>query len=151
MDGRLRPDVELLHRLTRRQLDALRAVEGEETEGRGAPLYRIAHRLGVSAPAALEHLGPLEALGLIERRRGKSRLTLRGRSCLVEYGRHHRVAERLFGRLGFSPEAACGAAREVDLALSHRTVERLCAAEGHPSVCPHGEAIPPCGSRRGGA
>ncbi len=141
--------MELLQRLTRRQLDALRAVEAEETPTRGAALNGVARRLGVSAPAALEHLGPLERLGLIERRRGKSRVSPRGRGCLTEYGRHHRVAERLFGRFGFSADAACGAAREVDLALSHRTVERLCAAEGHPAVCPHGESIPPCGPRRG--
>ncbi|EQD78371.1 hypothetical protein B1B_00759, partial [mine drainage metagenome] len=31
----------------------------------------------------------------------------------------------------------CSAAREIDLALTHRTVERLCRAEGHPPACPH--------------
>jgi Mn-dependent DtxR family transcriptional regulator len=39
----------------------------------------------------------------------------------------------------------------VDLALSHATVERVCKAEGHPSVCPPGEPISPCTDKKAGA
>ena len=136
--------METLERLTRRQVDVLRAIGPRETPGGGVSLKAIAATLGVRPPSALGHVTPLEQLGLIERYRGKSRLTARGRATLVEYERHHRVAETLFGRLGLSPDATCRAAREVDLSLSHRTVERVCAAEGHPSVCPHGEPIANC-------
>lgn len=136
--------METLERLTRRQLETMQAVLHLETEGRGAALNSIASSLQVSAPSALEHLTQLERLELVARHRGKTRLTPRGRTTLQEYHRHHRIAESLFGRLGLSPEDTCKAAYEVDLALSHRTVERLCVAAGHPSNCPHGEPIAPC-------
>jgi DtxR family transcriptional regulator, Mn-dependent transcriptional regulator len=136
--------METLERLTRRQVDALQAVRAGESRDRGASLNGIAGHLRLRPPTALGHLTQLEELGLIARHRGKSRLTDRGRKTLHEYDRHHRIAEGLFDQLGLSAEDTCKAAREVDLALSHRTVERLCEAEGHPTRCPHGEAIPPC-------
>ena len=136
--------METLQQLTHRQVEALRVIGSRQGDARGASLKVVASGLRVRPPSALAHLGPLEELGLITRYRGKSRLTRRGFACLEEYQRHHRVAESLFSRAGLSAEATCRAAREVDLALSHRTVESICAAEGHPSVCPHGARIPPC-------
>jgi len=136
--------VETLQRLTHRQVEALRVIATRQGDARGASLKDIAVGLRVRPPSALAHLGPLEELGLISRFRGKSRLTNRGSQCLEEYHRHHRVAESLFSRAGLSADATCVAAREVDLALSHRTVEKICVAEGHPAVCPHGEPIAPC-------
>lgn len=141
--------METLERLTRRQVDVLRAIGPRETPERGVSLKSIAALLKVRPPSALEHVTPLEQLGLVERHRGKSRLTTRGRATLLEYERHHRVAETLFGHLGLSPEATCEAAREVDLSISHKTVEKVCAAEGHPTICPHGEPIGACSTRKG--
>jgi DtxR family transcriptional regulator, Mn-dependent transcriptional regulator len=143
--------METLERLTRRQVDVLRTVGPRETTERGVSLKAIAASLGVRSPSALGYITPLEELGLVERYRGKTRLTARGRATLVEYERHHRVAETLFGQLGLSPEATCQAAREVDLSLSHQTVEEVCAAEGHPSVCPHGEPISACSTGKEGS
>jgi DtxR family transcriptional regulator, Mn-dependent transcriptional regulator len=140
--------VEALQKLTRRQLEALQVVGTRETRERGVPLKSIAASMRLTAPSALGHVTPLEHLGLVTRYRGKSRLSERGRRTLLEYQRHHRVAETLFSQLGLSPEATCQAAREVDLSLSHKTVERVCAAEGHPEVCPHGEPIEPCSGRK---
>ena len=140
--------METLQRLSRRQVDALRTVAAVETSARGAPLKLISAALRVRPPSALEHVTQLERLGLVTRHRGKSRVTARGRQTLQEYERHHRIAESLFRQLGLSPEQTCVAAREVDLALSHGTVEQLCLAERHPSVCPHGQPIPPCSSDR---
>jgi DtxR family transcriptional regulator, Mn-dependent transcriptional regulator len=142
--------MEPLQQLTRRQVDALRAIGIQETGERGVSLKVTADSLHVSPPSALGHLTPLEEMGLISRHRGKSRLTPRGRETLVEYQRHHRVAESLFSKLGLAPEETCEAAREVDLAISHRTVEQLCAAEGHPALCPHGQPISPCSDKKGG-
>lgn len=139
--------METLQRLTRRQVETLEIIAVVETPMQGVPLKSVASALKVRPPSALSHLTPLEALGLIARRRGKSRLTPRGRSTLVEYRRHHRVAEHLFARVGFSPEETCRAAREIDLALGHNTVDRLCRSEGHPPTCPHGQPIVPCQGR----
>jgi Mn-dependent DtxR family transcriptional regulator len=138
--------METLQQLTHRQVEALRVIGSRERDARGVSLKEIAAGLRVQPPSALAHLGPLEELGLISRFRGKSRLTRRGSTVLEEYRRHHRVAESLFSRAGLSADATCRAAREVDLVLSHRTVESICAAEGHPSVCPHGARISPCSS-----
>ena len=113
--------METLQRLTRRQVDALRAIGSRETPEHGVSLKVTADFLKVTPPSALGHLTPLEEMGLISRYRGKSRLTPRGRSTLVEYQRHHRVAESLFGQLGLAPQDTCEAAREVDLAISHHT------------------------------
>ncbi|MGP8078042.1 MAG: metal-dependent transcriptional regulator [Thermoplasmata archaeon] len=136
--------MEMLERLSRRQVETLMAVRRGETPERGTSLNLIAQELRVRPPSALDHLTTLEKLNLVTRHRGKSRLTARGEGCLLEYQRHHRVAENLFERLGLSVADTHVAALEVDLALSHRTVNRLCEAEGHPSQCPHGEPILPC-------
>ncbi len=136
--------METLQRLTRRQIEALQVIRATETPTRGASLKQIASSLKLSAPSALGHLTPLERLNLIERYRGKSRVTLKGERTLEEYRRHHRVAETLFGRLGLPPEESCSAAREIDLAISHRTVEEVCRAQKHPTACPHGAPIAPC-------
>jgi DtxR family Mn-dependent transcriptional regulator len=143
--------MELLERLNRRQLEALTAVRKGQTEEKGASLNSIARTLRIRPPSALGRLTTLERLNLITRYRGKSRLTSRGEACLSEYRRHHRVAESLFQRVGLSLEATHNAALEIDLALSHRTIDRLCEAEGHPKECPHGEPIDPCGGSASGA
>jgi len=142
--------MEILQRLTRRQVDALRAIGSHETPERGVSLKMTAASLKVSPPSALGHLTSLEETGLIVRHRGKSRLTTKGRSTLVEYQRHHRVAESLFGSLGIPASETCAAAREIDLAISHRTVEEVCAAQQHPAACPHGAPIAPCHSATAG-
>ena len=141
--------MEVLQRITRRQLETLQAISRRDAGTRGVALNDIAAALRVRPPSALAHLGPLEEFGLVQRYRGKTRVTARGQGCLEEYRRHHRVAESLFSRAGLSPESTCVAAREVDMALSHRTVEEICRSEGHPSLCPHGEPIPPCAGARG--
>ncbi|MGI0131775.1 MAG: metal-dependent transcriptional regulator [Thermoplasmata archaeon] len=142
--------MELLEHLTRRQVETLLAVRRGEGEEKGTSLNSVAHELRVRPPSALDHLTTLEGLNLVTRYRGKSRLTARGETCLLEYQRHHRVAESLFGRLGLSVTDTHSAALEIDLALSHRTVNRLCEAEGHPTECPHGEPIAPCRPGRTG-
>jgi DtxR family transcriptional regulator, Mn-dependent transcriptional regulator len=142
--------METLQRLTRRQVDALQAIRAKETPDRGVPLKIIASTLKLSSPSALGHLTPLEEYGLVSRHRGKSRLTDRGHRTLEEYQRHHRVAETIFGSLGLPPSESCASAREIDLAISHRTVEEVCRAQAHPTSCPHGEPITACSSERGG-
>lgn len=139
--------MERLQQLSRRQLDALRSIGRAEGGGAGVPLKLVAASLRVRPPSALEHLTALESFGLVARHRGKTRLTAQGRGTLLEYQRHHRLAESLFHGLGLPREQVCAAASEIDLAISHRTVERLCAAAGHPTVCPHGEPIAPCTAR----
>ena len=133
--------MESLEKLTRRQVESLQVIRAQETPDRGVSLKLIASSLRLTPASALGHLTPLETLGLIERYRGKSRLTVKGRNTLAEYDRHHRIVETLFGSLGLPPKEVCAAAREIDLAISHRTVEEVCRAQHHPAACPHGEPI----------
>ena len=133
--------MEALQKLTRRQIEALLAIRARESSDRGVPLKQIATSMRMSPPSALDHVTALEDLELIQRYRGKSRLTVKGHRTVEEYQRHHRVAETLFGHLGLSAQESCDAAREIDLAISHRTVEEVCKAEQHPAVCPHGAPI----------
>ena len=139
--------MEILERLSRRQLEALIAVRRGQTREKGSSLNFVARELRVRPPSALARLTTLEQLNLVARHRGKSRLTPKGEACVAEYQRHHRVAEHLFQRLGLPLEATHAAALEVDLALSHRTVQEICGAGGHPKVCPHGQPISPCSPR----
>ena len=48
------------------------------------------------------------------------------------------------GRVGLGPDETCAAAHEIDLAISHRTVDEICRAQQHPAECPHGAPILPC-------
>jgi Mn-dependent DtxR family transcriptional regulator len=139
--------METLQKLTRRQLETLQAISARESPRKGVALKEIAASLRMTAPSALGHVTPLEEMHLVERYRGKSRLTEKGRGTLDEYRRHHRVAETLFGKLGLPPSETCAAAHEIDLAISHRTVEEVCRAQQHPAACPHGEPIGPCHAR----
>ena len=84
--------MEPLQRLTRRQVDAMRAIQRQETTSTGVSLNAIAAALEVTAPSALAHLTAAEELGLVVRHRGKSRLSAKGRATLREYQRHHRIA-----------------------------------------------------------
>lgn len=136
--------MEVLQRLTRARLEALRRVATLGTSPRGVPLQVLARSLRMTPPSALGHLTVLEELGLVERYRGKTRITPKGSDAIREYVRHHRVAEALFAQAGLSADDSCRAAREVDLALSHTMVAKVCASERHPEVCPHGDPIDPC-------
>ena len=144
----LAPAMEALARLHRRQVEALRAIATRSLLPAGVPLSVVARSLRISPPSALGHLRILESMRLVMRRGGKTRLTPRGWITLREYERHHRLAESLFASLGWKARDACRAAREIDLALTHTTVERLCDTQGHPRRCPHGRPISPCIPRR---
>jgi Mn-dependent transcriptional regulator len=136
--------VEVLQRLTRRQLEVLQLVETLPATRKGVSLEDIANSLSIKPPSALEHVRTLQFLGLVKRVSGKTRITVRGRACLDDYQRHHRIVENIFYRMKLPADEACRAAREIDMALSHDIVERLCSIQGHPKECPHGKPIPPC-------
>lgn len=136
--------MEVLHRLTRKQLTVLEKISIYRETDNGVSLKMLAASLRIQPPSALFHVRALQNEGLVGRRAGKTWITKKGVNCISEYRRHHRIAELMFTKLSFAPEDACRAALEIDLALTHATVEKVCSAEGHPSSCPHGEPIGPC-------
>lgn len=140
--------METLQRLTRRQLEVLQLVERLPATRKGVSLEDIAASLFIKPPSALEHVRALQYMGLVRRVSGKTRITARGRLCLNDYERHHRIAESVFYKMKLPVDEACRAAKEIDMALSHDIVERLCSIQGHPKACPHGKPIPPCSEDR---
>ena len=136
--------MEVLQKITRKQLVVLQLVHDMPDSPKGISLKSIASRLKIRPPSALELIKTLESLGLVSRKSGKTRLSRSGIRCLEEYNRHHRIAEILFSHY-LGPEESHLAANAVDLSISHEVVDKICAAEGHPKVCPHGNQIPECG------
>lgn len=141
--------MEVLQRLTRKQVTVLEKISHYQGSDSGVPLKTLAESMKIRPPSALIHVRVLQNEGLVGRRAGKTWITRKGVSCISEYRRHHRIAEMMFTNLSFAPEDACRAALEIDLALTHATVEKVCGAEGHPSACPHGEPIAPCSKSSG--
>ncbi len=140
--------MEVLQRISRRQLLALRLIEKWQSSKGAMPLKDIAMSMGIKPPSALEILRPLESLGLIERISGKSKLSKAGEDCLIEYRRRHRLVEILLASVldeGKIHEAAI----EIDMSVSKKTADSVCVAMGHPDTCPHGEDIAPCDDNLG--
>ncbi len=135
--------MEILQKLTRKQLTTLQIIDKNSSSTNGVSLKDIASELGVKPPSALELVRVLEDFNLVERTSRKRKLSESGRKCIEEYNRHHRVTEVLFAKL-LDSDSSHKAAREVDMWISHETVDKLCAAEGHPKECPHGHPIMPC-------
>lgn len=140
--------MEILQKLTRRQLDVLQLIRDLPAAKKGVKLEDIALSLGVKPPTALQHLKVLQYLGLVKRASGKTKITKRGEACLDEYQRHHRIVENMFFNFRFTPDRACQAAKQIDLILSHDMIEELCTAQGHPKECPHGQPIAACSGEK---
>lgn len=137
--------MEDLQKLTKKQLTTLQVINDKSDSSKGVSLKTIASELSIKPPSALELVRALETLGLVKRTSGKTRLSGSGKKCLEEYNRHHRIAEILFSHF-LSPEECHKAANEIDLSISHEVVDMICAAEGHPRTCPHGNPIKTCDS-----
>lgn len=140
--------MEDLQKLTKKQLTTLQVINDNSDSTKGVSLKKIASELNIKPPSALELVRALEALDLVERTSGKTRLSESGMKCLEEYNRHHRIAEILFSHF-LSPEECHKAANEIDLSISHEVIDMICAAEGHPRTCPHGNPITTCESEEG--
>lgn len=114
------------------------------SEGEKAVAARVAERLHISAPSVSEMLRRLADDGLIERRKDRGlALTSEGVRAAAEMIRRHRLAERLLtDLLGMAPGETHEEAHRLEHALSPAVTERLAAALGHPTHCPHGHPIP---------
>jgi DtxR family Mn-dependent transcriptional regulator len=117
--------------------------------GSGGPVIgaRLARHLGVSPPAVTEALQRLGRAGYLRLGPGKQIvLTPRGRTLAEMMARRHRLLERwLTDVLGLDWIEAHEEAHRLEHALSPRVEDRLAAALGMPSTCPHGNPIPGMG------
>src|SRR3954454_19393208 len=103
----------------------------------------IARALQVSAPTVHEMVGRLERDGFIERSADKSlAFTTDGREHAESVVRRHRLVERfLTDVLGIPWDEVHEEAERMEHAMSPRLEERMRAAIGDATTCPHGHPI----------
>jgi DtxR family Mn-dependent transcriptional regulator len=117
--------------------------DGQQTIG-----ARLAERLGVTPPTVTATLRRMERDGLIIHGPHKEvQLTELGRQNAEELVRRHALAERLltdFLKMPWdeSHEESLG----FEHAITPKVEERLLAALGNPTTCPHGNPIPGLGT-----
>ena len=103
----------------------------------------IARALQVSPPTVHEMVGRLEADGFITRADDRSlQFTERGRGHAESVVRRHRLVERfLTDVLGIPWDEVHEEAERMEHAMSPRLEERMRAAIGDATTCPHGHPI----------
>jgi DtxR family Mn-dependent transcriptional regulator len=88
-------------------------------------------------------LEELISKGYVVERDDKIDLTEKGKERAKKVVRLHRLAERLLSDvLGISESATERSACLFEHVLSEEVEEAICTLLGHPSICPHGRAIP---------
>ena len=100
----------------------------------------VSHALHVSRPTAGETLARLERDGYVERNTHKEiLLTAHGRAEADRVIRAQRILERFVTDiLGYTAEESYERAREISPGFDAEALERVYAALGAPTMCPHG-------------
>lgn len=117
-------------------------------DGQQAISARLAERLGVTPPTVTSMLRRMERDDLIVYGPHKEvRLTDLGRRTAEDLVRRHALAERLLTDFLQMPwDEAHEESHGFEHAITPKVEERLMAALGHPSTCPHGNPIPGIGT-----
>jgi DtxR family Mn-dependent transcriptional regulator len=104
----------------------------------------LARRLDVGRDVATERLLALSALGLATTdAAGRVTLTVAGERLARSLLRKHRLLERFFtDLLGLPWEQVHDEAARMTPAVSDAVADGLAKLLGHPTSCPHGNAIP---------
>jgi DtxR family Mn-dependent transcriptional regulator len=115
------------------------AMEGEPVIG-----ARLAERFRVSAPTVTETLKRMQRDGLIAMdSKRQITLTPRGIELAEAVLRRHRLTERfLMDMLGMQWHEVHEEASRLEHRISGAVEERVAAALGAPTTCPHGNPIP---------
>jgi DtxR family Mn-dependent transcriptional regulator len=117
------------------------AMEGEPVIG-----ARLAERFHVAPPTVTETLKRMARDGLIAMdARRQVTLTEKGIALAEAVLRRHRLTERfLVDMLGMQWHEVHEEATRLEHRISGAVEERVIAALGHPTTCPHGNPIPGC-------
>jgi len=130
-----------------RREDALKHILKTEANGREATLESVSGALQLSPQKTAGVLAELESGGLISFEGGRMHLSPEGRELATQVVRAHRLWERyLADCTGLTEEQWHRQAERKEHLLSRQQTEALAAELGHPSVDPHGDAIPEPGS-----
>ncbi len=123
--------------------DYIRSIFLLEEEGLETKTSELAKRLGIKPASVTEMIEKLASLGLVahDAYHG-TKMTEKGKVVINTILRRHRLLERLFVDIvGLDTPSACAEALRLELLLSDRTVDSLCAALNHPTACPCGKPI----------
>ncbi len=117
-----------------------------ELEGTEAPvaISRLAQRLGVSPPSAIEMVKRMAEQDLVTHTPYKgAELTDKGRKRALVIVRRHRLWERfLTDKLGLPWEDVHDYACRLEHTTASVVTEALAEFLDHPATCPHGNPIP---------
>jgi DtxR family transcriptional regulator, Mn-dependent transcriptional regulator len=103
---------------------------------------RLADRLGVKPPTVSQTLQRMARDGLVKID-GEIALTKQGAEVAEASIRRHRIIERFVSDiLGIEWAVAHGEAERLQHAISPLIEDKMLAALGHPTTCPHGNPIP---------
>ncbi len=126
----------------------LQTLHFMERDGQQMIAARLAERMSVSAPTVAATLRRMERDNLIEQRvHNEIRLTETGKAMAEDLVRRHALAERLLTDFLRMPwDEAHEESHGFEHAITPKVEERLMAALGNPTTCPHGNPIPGLGT-----
>lgn len=112
------------------------------TSGQKIINARLADRLGVKPPTVSQTLRRMSRDGLVKID-GEITLTKQGHEIAEASIRRHRIIERFMSDiLGIEWAVAHREAERLQHAISLLIEDKMLAALGHPTTCPHGNPIP---------
>ena len=104
---------------------------------------RLADRLGVKPPTVSQTLQRMARDGYVKIDEGDIALTKRGQEVAEASIRRHRIIERFMSDiLNIEWAVAHREAERLQHAISPLIEDKMLAALGHPTACPHGNPIP---------
>jgi DtxR family transcriptional regulator, Mn-dependent transcriptional regulator len=126
----------------------LQTLHFMQRDGQQMIAARLAERLGVTPPTVTATLRRMERDGLVTHGPHKQlRLTELGNASASDLVRRHALAERLLTDFLKMPwDEAHEESHGFEHAITPKVEERLMAALGNPTTCPHGNPIPGLGS-----
>ncbi len=130
-------------KLTETYENYLEAIYNMKDEGQKIINARLADRLGVKPPTVSQTLQRMSRDGLVKIIAGEVTLTKQGAEAAEASIRRHRIIERFMSDiLGIGWAVAHREAERLQHAISPLIEEKMLAALGHPTACPHGNPIP---------
>ena len=130
-------------KLTETYENYLEAIYNMRDEGKKVINARLADRLGVKPPTVSQTLQRMSRDGLVKIVDGEIALTKHGTEVAEASIRRHRIIERFMSDiLGIEWAVAHREAERLQHAISPLIEEKMLAALGHPTACPHGNPIP---------
>lgn len=123
----------------------LKAIYEAKVEyGKEITSVKIAEKLKVKPPSALEMIKKLSKKGLLKYSPWKNvEFTKKGLKAAESAIRKHRILESCFVELfKLDRRMACLEASKIDFLISDELANIICSSLNHPKRCPHDKCIP---------